>query len=52
MIWTKRRFFGISLAVMAAVFVLLVTSEFTRADTEELEGIRNEIKIRGRQMAR
>ena len=47
MIWTKRRFFGISLAVMAAVFVLLVTSEFTRADTEELEGIRNEIKIKG-----
>ena len=47
MMWAKRRFFDISILVVAAVFVLLVSSEFTRADTEELERIRHEIKAKG-----
>lgn len=47
MIWTKKRFFKGSIVMMIAVFALLVTWEFVRADTEELEQIRHEIKARG-----
>ena len=47
MVWTKRRLLGIAIIVMAAVSILTVTSEFTRADTAELEQIRHEIKARG-----
>ncbi len=47
MMWAKRRFFGINIIAVAAVFFILVSSEFTRADTEELQRIRHEIKAKG-----
>jgi C1A family cysteine protease len=47
MIRTRRRLLGIGILVMAAVFMLVITSEFTRADTGELEQIRHEIKAKG-----
>jgi C1A family cysteine protease len=47
MIFTKKRFFSIGVVVVTAIFAFLITSEFVRADTGELERIRHEIKARG-----
>jgi C1A family cysteine protease len=47
MICTKRRLFSACIVSVAVALALLIVPEFARADKEELEGIRHEIKAKG-----
>jgi C1A family cysteine protease len=47
MLCTKRKIFNACIIFVVMIFTVLVASEFVRADTEELNQIRHEIKAKG-----